>query len=194
MVQHLFEANRYPERTVEEFYASKKSHRGAIVQYAGQMEALMALLQDIRNNSKLCWQPDQTLWLDELRKGKPAAMKLAFRILCFASLTGKVNDAKLRGYLVPVLTRKYFSVDWLADKSVEFIQSQLNALGKYPYFAKILKNVAVSIQDEHSYQVLDNLDDLLSILGINSCSARLTLQYAFNQLNVSLVTIGLLLL
>jgi len=24
MVQHLFEANRYPERTVEEFYASKK--------------------------------------------------------------------------------------------------------------------------------------------------------------------------
>ena len=56
------------------------------------------------------------------------------------------------------------------------------------------KDVAVSIWDEHSYQVPDNLDDLLYILGINSCSARLMLQYAFNQLNVSLVTIGLLLL
>jgi len=94
-VQHLLEANRYPERIVEEFYASKKCHRGAVLQYAGQLEALMTLLQDIRNNSKLCWQPDRTLWLDELKKGKSSAMKLAFWILCFASLTGKVNDAKL---------------------------------------------------------------------------------------------------
>ena len=96
--------------------------------------------------------------------------------------------------MVLVLTQKEFSVDWLADKSVESIQSHLNVLGKYLYFAKILKGVAVSIWDEHSYQVLDNLDDLLSIPGINSCSACLTLQYAFNQLNVSLVTISLLLL
>jgi len=59
----------------------------------------MALLQDIRNNSKLHWQPDQTLWLNELKKGKPSAKKLAFQIFCFASLTGKVNDAELRGYI-----------------------------------------------------------------------------------------------
>jgi len=154
----------------------------------------MALLQDIRNNSKLHFQPGWTLWLDELKKGKPFAVKLAFQILCFASLTRKLNVAKLRAYVVPILTLKDFSVDWLADKSVESIQGHLNALRKFLYFAKILKDVAVSIWDEHSYQVLDNLDDLLSILGINSCSARLTLQYAFNQLNVSLVTIGLLLL
>jgi len=96
--------------------------------------------------------------------------------------------------VVPVLTQKDFSVNWLADKSVESIQSHLNVLGKSLYFAKILKDVAVSIQDEHSYQVPDNLDDLLSIPGINSCSARLMLQYALNQLNMSLVTIGLLLL
>ena len=63
-------------------------------------------------------------------------------------------------------------------------------LGK-AVFAKILKDVAVSIWDEHSYQVPDNLDDLLSIPGINSCSTHLMLQYAFNQLNVSLVTMGL---
>jgi len=96
-IQHLFEANRYLERTVEEFYASKKNHRDAVVQYAGQLEALMALLQDIQNNSNLhCWQPDQTLWLDELKKGKPAAKKLAFWILCFASLMRSANDARLR--------------------------------------------------------------------------------------------------
>ena len=69
-------------------------------------------------------------------------MKLAFWILCFASLMGKVNDAKLRGYVVMVLTWKEFSVDWLANKSVELIQSHLNVLGKFLYFAKILKDVA----------------------------------------------------
>jgi len=58
MVQHLLEANRYPEQTVEEFYASKKSCRGVVLQHAGELEALMALLQDIQNNSKLHWQPD----------------------------------------------------------------------------------------------------------------------------------------
>ena len=78
--------------------------------------------------------------------------------------------------MVTILTWKDFSVDWLANKSVESIQSHLNVLGNCPYFAKILKDVAVSIRDEHRYQVLDNLDDLLSIPGINSCSAHLTLQ------------------
>jgi len=135
-LQHLFEANRYPERTIEEFYASKKSHRGAVVQYAGQLEALMALLQDIWNNSKLQVQPNQTLWLGELKKGKPPAVKLAFRILCFASLMGKISDAMLRAYLVPVLIWKDFSVNWLADITVEFIQSQLNVLEKTGFCKK----------------------------------------------------------
>ena len=89
-VQHLLEDNKYPERTVEEFYASKKSHRGAVVQYAAQLEALMALLQDIMNNWKLQAKPDWTLWLDELKKDKPTAKKLAFQILCFTSLMGKL--------------------------------------------------------------------------------------------------------
>jgi len=88
-INHLFEANRYLERTVVEFYASKKSHRGAVVQYTGQLEALMDLLQDIQNNWKLHIQPNWTLWLDELKKGKPTAMTLAFQILCF-TLMGKL--------------------------------------------------------------------------------------------------------
>ena len=57
---------------------------------------------------------------------------------------------------------------------------------KKTVFARILKDVAVRIQDDHSGKVLDNLDDLLSIPGINSCSAHLMLQYVFNQLNMSL--------
>jgi len=57
IIQHLYWANAYPMRTPEEFYASKKSHRGAVVQYGAQMEALMDLLQDIQNNSKLHYQP-----------------------------------------------------------------------------------------------------------------------------------------
>jgi len=89
----------------------------------------MDLLQDIWNNSKLHYQPDQTVWLDLLKKSKPSAGKLAFQILCFAILMGSVNDARMRMYLVLVLTRKDFSVNWLADNSVEFIQSPLNVLG-----------------------------------------------------------------
>jgi len=54
------------------------------------MEALMAVLQDIQNNCKLHNQPAQTLWLDQLKQGKPSAIKLAFWILCFASLMGKL--------------------------------------------------------------------------------------------------------
>jgi len=125
----------------------------------------MALLKDIQNNSKLQIQPNQTLWLDQLKKVKPPAMKLAFQILCFASLMGKVHDTMLRAYLVPVLIWKDFSVNWLENNSAEYIVSQLNVLEKKTVFAKILKDVAVSIQDGHSYQVSDNLDDLLSILA-----------------------------
>jgi len=79
----------------------------------------------------------------------------------------------------------------LADNSVEFMQSQLNVLGKQTDYAKILKNVAVKIQDDHNGKVLDNLDGLLSLPAIASCSARLTLLYAFNQVNISLLTIGI---
>jgi len=104
-IQHLLEANKYPERTVEEFYASKKSCRGAVVQYAAQLEALMALLQDIQNNCKLRAKPDRTLWLDELKKDKPTAKKLAFWILCFTSLMGQISDALLRNYVVPFSPR-----------------------------------------------------------------------------------------
>jgi len=60
-----------------------------VVQYAGQLEALMALLQDIHNNWKLHIQPDWTLWLDELKKDKPTTMKLAYYAL-HASLMGKL--------------------------------------------------------------------------------------------------------
>jgi len=201
-IQHLFEANRYPQRTIKELYASKKRFRGVVVQYAGQLKALMALLQDIQKTCNLCVQPDQTLWLDELKKGKPPTMKLAFRILCFASLMGKAHDALLRVYLVPILIQKDFSVDWLANNSAEYIASQLNLLGTKPVFVKILKDVSVSIWDDHKGKVPDNLDDLLSkvpdnledllsILGIRLCSACLTLQDAFNQLKMSFGTMGL---
>jgi len=186
-VQHLLPDNKYPERTVEEFYASKKSHRGAVVQYAAQLEALMALLHDIMNNCNLRAKPDRTLWLDELKKDKPTAKKLAFWILCFTSLMGQISDALLRKYVVPVLTRIDFSVKLLANNSVEYIESLLNVFGKKAVFAKILKDVAVSIQDDHNGIVPDNLHDLLSIPSLKPCSARLTLQYAFNQLDVSIV-------
>jgi len=144
----------------------------------------MGLLQDTLNNSKLYIPPNPILWLDLLKKAKPSVIKLAFWISCFEYLMGKVHDAMLRAYLVPVLTQKDFSVNWLVSNSVEFIQSQLNALGKKPEFSRIMKDVAVCIQDDNHYQVLDTLDDLLSIPGIKSCSASLMLQYAFNQLKL----------
>ena len=139
------------------------SCRGAVVQYAGQLEALMALLQDIQNNWKLHIKPDWTLWLEDLKKDKPTATKLAFWILCFTSLMGKISDAALRKYVVPVLTRRDFSVNLLAKNSIEYIESLLNVFGKKAVFAKILKDVAISIWDDHNGKVPDNLDDLLSI-------------------------------
>jgi len=55
-----------------------------------------------------------------------------------------------------------------------------------------VKDVATSIWDDHNGKVPNNLDGLLSILGIKSCSAHLTLHYAFNQVNGSPVTIDLI--
>ena len=75
----------------------------------------------------------------------------------------------------------------LAKNSVEYIESLLNIFGKKAVFARILKDVAVSIQDDYNGKVPDNLHDLVSIPSLKPCSAQLTLQYAFNQLNVSIV-------
>ena len=94
---------------------------------------------------------------------------------------GKSSDTLLRKYVVLVLTQIDFSVNLLANNSVEYIESLLNV------FAKILKEVAVSIRDDHNGKDPDNLHDLVSIPSLKPCSARLTLQYAFNQLNVSIV-------
>jgi len=150
-IQHLSDTTIFPEKTIEEFYNSKKSHRGAVVQYAGQLEALMHLLQDIRNNWKLRIKPDRTLWLEDLKSDKPTATKLAFRTLCFTSLMGKISDAMLTKHVVPVLTRIDFSVNLLANNSVEYIESLLNVFVKKAVFAKILKDVAVSIRDDHIF-------------------------------------------
>jgi len=116
----------------------------------------MALLQDIQNNWKLHIKPDRTLWLEDLKKDKPTATKLAFWILCFTSLMGKISDSSLRKYVVPVLNRKKFSVNLLAKNSVEYIESLLNIKKKKVVFAIILKDAAVRIRDDHSGKVLDN--------------------------------------
>jgi len=103
---------------------------------------------------------------------------------------GSVNNARLMAYLVSVLTWKDFSVNWLTENNVKSIECTWKKLE----FAKKLKDVAVSIWDDYNEKVPENLDSLLSILGIKSCSACLTLQYAFNPLNVSFVTMVLLFL
>ena len=89
--------------------------------------------------------------------------------------------------MVLVLTRIDFSVNLLANNSVEYIESLLNVFGKKAVFAKILKDVAVSIRDDHNGKVPEYLHVLESIPSFKPCSARLTLQYAFNQCNVSIV-------
>jgi len=47
--------------------------------------------------------------------------------------------------LVSVLTWNDFSLNWLADKSAEFIQSQLHLFERKLDYVEILKDVAVSI-------------------------------------------------
>jgi len=71
--------------------------------------------------------------------------------------------------------------------SVEYIESLLNVFGKKALFAKILKDVAASIWDDHNGKVPVHLHEIISIPSLKPCSAQLTLQYAFNQLNVSIV-------
>jgi len=70
---------------------------------------------------------------------------LAFRILCFTSLMGKISDALLRAHVVLVLNQIDFSVKLLADNSVEYIESLLNVFGKGEIDWKVLNFQALLI-------------------------------------------------
>jgi len=56
---------------------------------------------------------------------------------------GQISDALLRKHVVLVLTRIDFSVNLLANNSVEYIESLLNVFVKKAVFAKIMMDVAV---------------------------------------------------
>jgi len=87
------------------------------------MEAMVHVLNDLWKSKKLSHLPVQMRWLDYLKKSKPDAGLLALCVLCFTMLMGGLTDQALICNLVPVLTWKDFSLEWLTNNSVEFIQS-----------------------------------------------------------------------
>jgi len=69
-IQQILEHDRCNEISLEAFYTSKKNHKGVVVQYATQMEAMVHLLDDIWKSEKLSHLPAQMHWLDYLKVNK----------------------------------------------------------------------------------------------------------------------------
>jgi len=93
--QHLFQANAYPMRTTEAFYASKR----VIEVQLFSMEHRWRLWWISCKTSRMILSCTISLtghfgWI--CSKRQPSVMKWAFWILCFASLMRSANDARLR--------------------------------------------------------------------------------------------------
>jgi len=184
-IQQILEHNWCNDISLEAFYTSKKNHRGVVVQYTTQMEAMVHLLDDIRKSEKLSHLPAWMRWLDYLKVNKLDAGLLALCVLCFTMLMGGATDQTLICNLVPVLIRKDFSLKWLTDNSVEFIQSELQEMGHTSEYAKMLQNVAERICWEHNGRVPILFYKLFTLPGVDSRAAGLTLHHALNKINVS---------
>jgi len=184
-IQQILECHRCNQISLEAFYTSKKNCRGVVVQYATQMEAMVHLLDDLQKSEKLSRLLAQMRWLDYLKESKPDAGLLSLRVLCFTMLMGGLTDQALIRNLIPVLTRKDFSLKWLTNNSVEFIQSTLQAMGHKRDYAEMLQNVAERIHEDHNGRVPNKMYDLFTLPGVDSQAARLTLHHAFNKINVS---------
>jgi len=98
---------------------------------------------------------------------------------------GGATDQALICNLVPVLTWKGFSLKWLTNNSVEFIQNTLLAMGHKRDYMEMLQNVAERIHEDHNVRVPDKMYDLFTLPGVDSQAARLTLHHAFNKIDVS---------
>jgi len=138
------------------------------------MEALMDLLEDIRiiEAAPLTWLLDTLIGYTQ--KGKLAAAKLAFWVLCFAILMGSISgDGRLMvSLLVPVFTWKDFSLNWLQIIVWSSFRVTCIYLGENWMMQKHWR-IWLSIQDDHNWKVLGDLDDLLTLPSITSCAACL---------------------
>ena len=91
-IQQILEHHWCNQISLEAFYDSKKNHRGVVVQYATQMEAMVHLLDDLQNSEKLSHLPAWMCWLDYLKVNKLDAGLLALCVLCFTMLMGGATD------------------------------------------------------------------------------------------------------
>jgi len=98
---------------------------------------------------------------------------------------GGVTDQALMCNLVPVLTQKNFSLKWLTNNSVKFIQSILLTMGHKRNYVEMLQNVAERIHKDHNGRVLDKMFDLFTHPEVDFSAIRLAPHPAFNMVDVS---------
>jgi len=149
------------------------------------MESMVHLLDDLQKSEKLSHLPAWMRWLEYLKESKPDAGLLALHVLCFTMLMGGLTDQAIICNLVPVLIWKDFSLKWLTNNSIEFIQSTLLAMGHKRDYTEMLQNVAMRIHEDHNGRVPNEMYKLFTLPGVDSQAARLTLHHAFNKVTVS---------
>ena len=153
-----------------------------------QLFQLQTLLIDLLQDHRLSMESGNFLarqyWIQTIEPNPPELFP--FRVLCFLFCLGRTSDAALVKYASPWVNKKEFSVDWLANCSVENdILRYLRQLGMRKC-AQGLKDLAQAIRMLHGGRVPSNLRELVDLAGVGPKIAILTLEFGYQEWAVSL--------
>jgi len=184
----LPDGNIPPRIAIQLQFAELKGRKWKGIKMIKQLFQLQTLLIDLLKDHRLTMESGNFLarqyWIQTI---EPNPLELfPFGILCFLFCSGQTSDAALVKYASPWVNKKEFSVDWLANCSVENdILRHLRPLGMQKC-AQGLKDLAQAIRMLHGGRVPRDLKELVNLYGVGPKIAILTLEFGHQEWVVSL--------
>jgi len=154
---------------------------------SAQLEKLTKLLEFLRKTCKLHGETAQELWFDLLSHDHPKEHVLAYHLIFYVLFTGLVPEYYLIKKLLPILMSKRFSLNWLLDVDSSVLDTKLDYARHT--FAKMLKDLAKTLQEKHDSQIPINYKELVELLGIDDRAAMLYLNYSEERSGVSFLLV-----
>ena len=111
--------------------------------------------------------------------------KSPFELLIATILSAQCTDVRVN-MVTPALFKKYPDSGAMAKAKIADLENMVKSTGFYRNKAKSLKGASLAIADEHSGQVPDTMDELLTLPGVARKTANVVLGNAFGK-NVGVV-------
>ncbi len=126
--------------------------------------------------------PPCAIWLSSI-SSRPRE-KIPFRLLCFLYCSPRTTDDILIHHCAEFVNHNDFCPEYLMDLPEADLVNILYPLGIQHKRTAGLKRLAYQIYFQFKNQVPATLEELLMIRGVGHKIALLTLQYAFNKIEV----------